>query len=369
MTAKLTRYDQLVFGADAGTNQLSRFGSLSAGSPVGNQRYNGATITPDIVQSLDIPTDPAATSDCFQKGWSSAIIGNNSPTIEDFNSICYLFTRQVAYLLQRGISEWLSTCTYYIGSVVTGTDGSLYRSITDNNLNNALTDLSNWRQMIILPTSYPATTLPMLLSPGGLVSPGQVTGAQIASTTVTGSNLVNQTITATQIANSTITSSQLAANSITTTQITDANVTKGKLSAANYGVSSSCGYFTVSADGNWHNVTNLSQAITTIGRPVQIMLISDGSGSDSYIGNDYNSNGGTSASIRILRNGSPIFNYGMYLQLVHTSSDTYIEIPSSSYVNTIDVNASAGTNTYSIQISSGAGTSIVAYSKLLVMEL
>ena len=126
---KLTRVKQKIFGNSASVNQIAQFGSLANGT---------ANFTTDItaIQSLAK----------FDNGWFSAVQGNNSPAIEDVNALDYLTTKQLAYLFEQGIAEWDATTTYYTGSIVKATDGSgsMYRSLTDNNLNNLLSDTVNW---------------------------------------------------------------------------------------------------------------------------------------------------------------------------------------------------------------------------------
>lgn len=128
--AKLPRYLQKLFGSSASANQISTFGSLAAGSPA---RYSGATINPDLVQALST----------YLSGWNSAQIGAGNPAIEDMNALFYLVNYQLAYLMQEGVAEWNSATTYFIGSVV-NSSGTLYVSLTDNNLNNAVTSGTNW---------------------------------------------------------------------------------------------------------------------------------------------------------------------------------------------------------------------------------
>lgn len=130
--SKLLRYDQKVFGSTAQAGQISKFGSLQAGVP---ETYSGATVTPDNIQALSN----------YLTGWFGSIMANNSPTVEDFNAICYLFTYQVAYLCQRGVPEWCAGTTYYTGSVVTDSSGNMYKSLIDNNLNQSILDLTKWR--------------------------------------------------------------------------------------------------------------------------------------------------------------------------------------------------------------------------------
>lgn len=130
--AKITRETQLLFGSTAGANQMSEFGSLAAGAAA---RYSGSTITPAIIQTLSNYLD----------GWLAAVIGGNSPAIEDWNSICYLFAYQLAYAMQAGIPEWDSATIYYAGSLVTGVaKGTVYVSLSDDNTGNAVTDDSYW---------------------------------------------------------------------------------------------------------------------------------------------------------------------------------------------------------------------------------
>lgn len=127
--SKLLRYTQSVFGASASANQMGEYGSKAAGSPL---RYSGTTITPAIVQTLSQ----------YLSGWFAAVIGVNSPCIEDMNALCYLFAYQIAYGFQAGIAEWDSGTTYFIGSLV-NSSGTIYVSLVDNNLNNAVST-ANW---------------------------------------------------------------------------------------------------------------------------------------------------------------------------------------------------------------------------------
>lgn len=130
--AKITRQTQKLFGTNALTagDEIGVFGSLAAGTP------DYGTDVEDM-QSLSEWLD----------GWLGAVVGGNSPAIEDMNAFCYVVVYQLAYLLQTGVGEWDAGTTYYIGSVVNDTDGNLYASITDDNLNNALTDLDEWRSL------------------------------------------------------------------------------------------------------------------------------------------------------------------------------------------------------------------------------
>ncbi len=134
--SKLTRFTQYLFGSGAGSNEMAEFGSLAAASPT---RYSGATVTPALIQALHASN--------FGTGWFGAVIGGNSPAIEDMNALCYLFAYQIAYIMQEGISEYDSLTTYYIGSYV-NVSGILYRSKIDNNTGNTpSSNPSDWEQV------------------------------------------------------------------------------------------------------------------------------------------------------------------------------------------------------------------------------
>lgn len=137
--SKLSRFTQKVFGSIAGGNQMAEFGSLAAGTPL---RFSGATISPSIVQNLSN----------YLTGWFGAVIGGNSPAIEDMNSLCYLFGYQLTYLMQEGVAEWDTDTIYYIGSIANDGIGNLYTSITDTNTGNPVSNTANWAPLLLLAT-------------------------------------------------------------------------------------------------------------------------------------------------------------------------------------------------------------------------
>lgn len=126
--AKFTRKLQKLFGRLADAGQIKKFGGFAAADSTD-------TTDPEVIQSLGE----------YDEGWFSAVVGDNSPTMEDFNALCYLFAYQLTYLMQTGVAEWNAETTYYIGSLVNDEFGNLYVSLTDDNLNNALTSTANWR--------------------------------------------------------------------------------------------------------------------------------------------------------------------------------------------------------------------------------
>jgi hypothetical protein len=129
--ALIARTSQKIFGgnyASTPTNQLAQFGSKAAGSPA----FTGDAAT---IQAL-----PA-----FLNGWNAAVLGAKSPALEDMNSLFYLATRQLAYVLQRGIPEWESSTDYYLNCFATY-GGLLYRCATTGPVSgtNPATDTNNW---------------------------------------------------------------------------------------------------------------------------------------------------------------------------------------------------------------------------------
>lgn len=125
---KLTTKAQKIFCGDVSPNNVvAVFGSNKAGSPA----YSN---DPDTIQSLDAWTN----------GWTGAVGTNLAPSIQDMNAFFYVASRQIAYLFQGGVGEWNADITYYIGSLVSDGAGTLYKSLVDDNINNALTDSTKW---------------------------------------------------------------------------------------------------------------------------------------------------------------------------------------------------------------------------------
>lgn len=129
--AKLTRVHQKQFGVNAGNSDVGVFGSLAAASP----QYSK---DPETIQSLA----------AFLTGWAGETIANNRPALEDFNALDFLSFYQLCYLFQSGVPEWSASTTYYTGSIVQNGSGVLYKSLVDDNLNNAVTDGTKWSKML-----------------------------------------------------------------------------------------------------------------------------------------------------------------------------------------------------------------------------
>jgi hypothetical protein len=124
---KITRYVQNLFGNLVGAaGNYGKFGSLAAGVP----QY---TKDPKEIQSLD----------AWNLGWNAATVGNKSPALQDRNALDFLAFYQLAYLMQQGVPEWNADTTYYIGGIC-ASGGSFYVSITDDNINHAVSDTNHW---------------------------------------------------------------------------------------------------------------------------------------------------------------------------------------------------------------------------------
>lgn len=125
--SKLSRITQKIFASSAGSDEIAQFGSLAANAPT-------FTTDPAVIQALSEYVD----------GWFAAVLDGNAPAIEDMNALQYLFSYQLAYILQQGAGvEWDAGTTYYTNSIAQS-GGILYLSVADSNLNNAVSNTSFW---------------------------------------------------------------------------------------------------------------------------------------------------------------------------------------------------------------------------------
>lgn len=126
--AKLTRQAQKIFAGQAPSDMIAAFGSTQTGTPV---------------YSTDLSTLQTTN---YEEGWQEAIIADKAPFLEEMNGVMYGTTYQLAYLMQQGIPEWDAGTTYYTNSRAMGSDGNIYKSLTDDNTgNNPTTDSgTNW---------------------------------------------------------------------------------------------------------------------------------------------------------------------------------------------------------------------------------
>lgn len=122
-----SKYQRIFCGGVGAEINIAQFGSYKSGVPV-------YSTDPATIQAL-----PA-----WEEGWSQAVVDNASPTIQDMNGLFYLFTRQIAYLLQKGLTEKKATTTYYTGSFIQDGIGNIFKSVTGDNINNSIFDEEKW---------------------------------------------------------------------------------------------------------------------------------------------------------------------------------------------------------------------------------
>lgn len=135
--------------------------------------------------------------------------------------------------------------------------------------------------------------------------------------------------------------------------------------AGGVAVSVSSGAFSTSS-ATYVDVTNLSVTITTTGRPVMVMLVSEGNstpGSESSISWSKAANT-AQAQLRTVRDVTEISNATLYNRAVGATSVDHA-IPVSSYSH-LD-QPTAGTYTYKIQALALAGTGTVFVSNALLV--
>ena len=135
-------------------------------------------------------------------------------------------------------------------------------------------------------------------------------------------------------------------------------LTKGSIQPVGQQISSSSGSFST-ASSSFVDVTNLSVTLTTVGRPVFISMIGDGSGSSSRITNS--ATGTAQIEIKIFRDTTEI----AYLL---SAADTTNSIMPSEVLH-IDTPTS-GTYTYKVQTRVITGTNVfVSNCKMIAYEM
>ena len=129
--AKLQRVKQEIFAQQAGSRQITAFGTAKTETP---------EYTTDLTQIQNTN---------FLQGWFSAVLSDKAPYEEDTNALFYTITKQLAYLFQEGIPEYDPNTEYNIGSLVKNIDNqgnvTIYKSLVDNNIGNALNTSDYWR--------------------------------------------------------------------------------------------------------------------------------------------------------------------------------------------------------------------------------
>lgn len=127
---KIERTTQEIFASQAGSLQVTEFGTAKNQTPI---------YTKDVAQIQNTN---------YLNGWQSAVLADKSPWEEDMNALFLTVTTQLAYLFQQGIPEYDAGTTYYIGSLakVINNQGNvtIYKSLTNENTGNPVTNDSYW---------------------------------------------------------------------------------------------------------------------------------------------------------------------------------------------------------------------------------
>lgn len=129
---KLERINQEIFASSSGSREVTAFGTAKSENP---------TYSKDV---------SAIQNSNYLQGWSSAVLADKAPYMEDSNALYYAITRQLAYLYQAGIPEWNAETTYYQNNLCTLVNSSnevtIYKSLTNDNIgNNPQTSAANWK--------------------------------------------------------------------------------------------------------------------------------------------------------------------------------------------------------------------------------
>lgn len=119
--------------ADLGTSYydsrylITQFGSLKANAPL-------ATNNPTTIQALT----------AYDSGFYASLINGAPPAIQDMNALCYLITRDLAYLQQVGIPEYDATTVYEYGSFCSYGRGIYMYVAAAGNYGNSPINVAYW---------------------------------------------------------------------------------------------------------------------------------------------------------------------------------------------------------------------------------
>ncbi len=119
------------FAGNNKNDELTIFGSTGAGSPSNSS-------DPEVLQS----------NSKFREGWKGATLLNagnltRNPVQNEWSALNYIHNYQINHILQKGMQEWNILTEYFIGDKVSS-GVIIYKSLTNNNIGNAVTDVVNW---------------------------------------------------------------------------------------------------------------------------------------------------------------------------------------------------------------------------------
>jgi hypothetical protein len=318
--------------------------------------------------------------------------------VKDSNDVTQYTVDQVTSAGLTGAPGWNSTSSYDEGSIVADASGAglLYVSRSDNNVGNALSNVTYWRMFMgavrTITSSDAATISDDLIRSNSTAGAVTVTLPACATTAIgkritvkdvgtggfttsvrgAGTDTVDGDVTyATALRasesltvmntgtrwdalgvftadNSTIEKStsglRVKDAGITAAKIADGAVTASKLSAMGQVVSGASGSYT-NASTTPADVTNLSVTVTATGRPVMLFLQPDGGSGGANVGASNGTLTSQSGGIRILRDGSTIANF--YVDGGSGASSGGSQAPGS--IQFLDTGATAGSHTYKVQ--------------------
>lgn len=125
-----SRPEVKVFAGEAGNEELVVFGSQANG-----ELHYSSNVT-------------AMQSEAYSKGWAAAVVGDNNPLLEDFNSVSYVLSGLIKYLYRNGIARYSAAENYPSGAIVNDGAGGLFLSLSDDNKGHALDDTHYWRNLL-----------------------------------------------------------------------------------------------------------------------------------------------------------------------------------------------------------------------------
>lgn len=135
----LPRALQKIFGSTGGSGEFGQIGSKAAGSPATTKDLELMQDLTEYLQGLNAIVSDQGTSVL--------------PYLEDINSLFFLTTSQLAYLMQSGIPEWNAETEYYQNVSYVVESGVIYKDIygTPPNLNfQPSTNQDKWEEIISL---------------------------------------------------------------------------------------------------------------------------------------------------------------------------------------------------------------------------
>lgn len=125
--AKIERSTQEIFANQAGSRQITAFGTAKSETP---------TFTKELSEIQNTN---------YLHGWAQAILPDKAPFEEDMNALFYAITKQLAYIFQEGIPEYDPNTEYSQNALARGVDSNvIYSSVVANNLGNDLADTNYW---------------------------------------------------------------------------------------------------------------------------------------------------------------------------------------------------------------------------------